>query len=239
MISVAIVEDNAKDRQMLKDGLDYVTQKNGVSFSVVEFENPLQFLGRENAVYDIVFLDVEMPHMNGLELAKEIRKADKQSIIIFVTNLAKYAVHGYEVDALDFILKPCDNYSFMLKMQRALARISKTDGAVTVINAVDGRQIVMPIKRIKYLEVSGHYVSFHTIDGTYNQYTTLKAVENEVRAFAFAKCNRSCLINLNYVEQIVGDDVILTGNEVLAISRPQKRAFLCALSDHIGGRENV
>jgi len=239
MISVAIVEDNAKDRQMLIEGLDYVEKKNGARFSVVEFENPLQFLGRENAAYDIIFLDVEMPHMNGLELAKKIRSTDKQSIIIFVTNLAKYAVNGYEVDALDFILKPCDHYSFMLKIQRALARISKTDGAVTVINTDDGRQIVTPIKRIKYVEVSGHYVSFHTIDGTYNQYTTLKAVENEVRAFAFAKSNRSCIINLNYVEQIVGDDVILTGNEILPISRLQKKAFLCALSDHIGGRNNV
>ena len=236
MIKIAIVEDNPFDRARLKELLGYVFMQGKQEILIDEFETAMHFFVKYQPVYDLVFMDIEMPEMNGLEAARRLRKLDKQVLLVFVTNMAQYAIKGYEVDALDFILKPVDKYSFVLKMQRALARIPHREREGIIINTDTLETIALPVPSIKYVEVNGHYVIYHTCDGEYKQYTTLKSVEEQLRANHFVKCNRCFLVNLGYVESICKDEVCI-GEERLLISRPQKKAFLNAFSDYIGGRK--
>ncbi len=233
MIRIAIVEDSENERVKIKECLSDFERGSDVSFDVQEFPNGLAFLEAYTPEYDLVFMDIEMPGLNGMETAKELRKTDPSVILIFITNLAQYAISGYEVDALDFILKPINRYSFSIKLKRALSRVTtKIEDYMSV--KTDGEMRAVRISSVLWIDVSGHYVVYHTAVGDFTEYTTLKEAAAKVNHGAFALVNRSCLVNLRRIEAITRDTVSV-GSVKLDISRPQRKAFLAALSDYMGG----
>ena len=104
MIRIAIVEDEQLFREKILRYLHRYEEKNKQSFSIKTFENGMQFLTDYRPEYDIIFMDIEMPYLSGMETAKRIRKVDSRTAIAFITNMANYAVQGYEVEAIDFIV---------------------------------------------------------------------------------------------------------------------------------------
>lgn len=114
MVSIAIVEDNEKERAYIRSCLDEISKQEEIPLHVEEFSSGTAFLGNYQPVYDIVLMDIEMPVMNGMETARMLRKIDETVLLLFVTNMSQYAVQGYDVDALDFIVKPINPYSFAI-----------------------------------------------------------------------------------------------------------------------------
>lgn len=233
MIRVAIVEDNQNERDRIRECLAYTEQETGTVFDIQEFSNGLAFISSYCPEYDLVLMDIEMPGMNGMETAKALRAVDSSVILIFVTNMAQYAISGYEVDALDFILKPINRYSFMIKMKRALTRITVRDEEFASVKT-DGEIRKVRISSMLWIDVNGHYVIYHTTDGDVTEYTTLKEAARKVDQGSFALINRSCLVNMRRIEA-VSRDTVTVGNAKLDISRPQRKAFLSTLSDFMGG----
>lgn len=233
MVRIAIVEDNENERAKIRECLTDYERNSGVVFDLQEFSTGLEFLEAYTPEYDLVFMDIEMPGLNGMETAKELRKIDLSVLLVFITNLAQYAISGYEVDALDFILKPINRYSFAIKLKRALSRVSKKSEDYMSVKT-DGETRAVRISSILWIDVNGHYVVYHTTEGDYTEYTTLKEAAAKVSRSAFALVNRSCLVNLRRIEAIARDTVTI-GSVKLDISRPQRKAFLAALSDYMGG----
>ena len=236
MIPIAIVEDRESERARIRDCLSHVEDAEGVQFDVHEFPNGLVFVGALDGPvpYDLVFMDIDMPGMNGMDTAKALRQADPAVLLIFVTNMAQFAISGYEVDALDFILKPINRYSFAIKMKRALSRIpQKTEDYISVRSEGETRSV--RISSIRWIDVKGHYVVYHTADGDLTEYTTLKEACARVNRSAFAWINRSCLVNMRCVSAVSRDTVTI-GEARLDISRPQKKAFLAEMSNYMGGK---
>ena len=233
MFSVAIVDDDEAARTGLRECFKYLETKIGEQFQIDEFTGADHFFMHFDGQYDIIFLDIEMPEMDGMTAARRLREVDKTVTIIFVTNSARYAVQGYEVDALDYIVKPVDKYAFALKMQRALSRVVRRKDANIMLKTNDGIECLQ-VSHIKYLEVEGHYVIYHTYYGDYSVYSTLSADEKKLLASQFVRCNRNYLVNLRYVES-VRDGVCVLAGEELMISRPQKKKFIQALQDYMRG----
>ncbi len=234
MIEIAIVEDDPEERRKIRNCLKEFEANQDILFSVTEFENGLAFIGGYHTGYDIVFMDIDMPGMNGMETARELRKEDPSVLLIFVTNMAQYAVSGYEVDAMDFILKPINRYSFQIKLKRAVNRVpQRTDEYVGI--RTDGTVKQVRITSIRYLDVYGHYVRYHTTGGDYTEYTTLKEASEKLKRSFFVPANRSVLVNLQYVTS-VSKDTVTVGEDQLDISRPQRKTFLTAVTEYIGGR---
>ena len=234
MLQIAIVEDSPAEREKIRECLDYVTETEKISFHIQEFSTGASFLFNANDGWDIVFMDIDMPEMNGMETARAMRKTNQAVILIFVTNMAQYAISGYEVDALDFILKPINKYSFAIKVKRAVARtIKRNDEFIPVRMEGDIHQV--RIASIKYLDMQDHHVIYHTVEGDYSEYITLKEACEKINRKFFVYCNRSYLVNMRHITS-VGKDTVKVGGDELIISRPQRKAFLEALSDFMRGR---
>ena len=233
MIQVAIVEDEGAERQRLRECLRFAAEREGVEIQATEFESGEAFIGHYQPIYDIVLMDIEMPGMNGMEAARALRRMDSSVLLIFVTNLAQYAIMGYEVDALSYILKPVNPFDFSMKIAKAIARTAaREDQRIVIKTARETRGV--RVAAVKYAETDGHYILYHTTEGDFSEYGTLKDAEKKLTQGSFVRCNRCFLVNLRFVSAMK-DDAVCVGGDMLQVSRSQKKAFLNALTLYIGG----
>ncbi len=232
MITVAIVDDDIKCGETLKGFLEQFAKENGVQFDVNYFQSPEQFLNTfKGRKYSVIFMDIEMPGIDGMTTARFIRKHDQTAMLFFVTNFAQFAIEGYEVQAFDFILKPVTYYNFALKMKRAIASFKQARARTLCISSREGKKMV-ETSSIKYVEVIEHEIVYHTTQGNYTVTTeTLKQVEQKLKDLSFVLCNRCYLVNLKYVTGIKKCDVYI-GDEVLRISEARRKDFIRALNNY-------
>lgn len=127
MYHVAIVEDENTFSDELQEYLKQYQEEKDVRFKISIFGDGAEILEDYQSVYDVILLDIEMPKVNGMEAAQRIREIDPDVVLVFITNMASYAIHGYEVGALDFVMKPLTYYTFSMKITRALKRVRKKE----------------------------------------------------------------------------------------------------------------
>lgn len=234
MLRIAIIEDEQDSIRRLQDVLERYGEDASLEFDVRMFANPIRFLDGYRADYDIVFLDIDMPGMNGMDAARELRKMDEEVALVFVTNLARFAANGYEVNALDFIVKPVEYDLFKVKLDRVLRFVERDRVRKVMVKTSDGIRIVR-LESLRFVEVSAHYLFFHTDDGIFKTRGSLKEVESQLSDASFVLCNKCYLINLARV-QAMGKQDINVGGEVIQVSRLKRNEVLAALSDYYGGR---
>ena len=128
MINIAIVEDEAMYAKQLQEFLHQYEKENGEVFNITVYSDGDQIVHKYKSQFDIILMDVEMKFMDGMSAAEEIRKVDTEVVIIFITNMAQYAIRGYAVDALDYVLKPVNYYQFCTKLSRAIQRVQRRRG---------------------------------------------------------------------------------------------------------------
>ena len=233
MIKVAIVEDDIKQSRLLAGFIERYGKEHKLDFSITDFDKANDFYKATDKDFDIVFLDIELPDGNGMEIAEKLRENDKKAIIIFVTNLAQYAVKGYKVRAFDFIVKPFSYSNFAMKLQRALKFIDSKGGSKIYIPVDDGAMCLTSAEII-YAEIIKHKIIYHTTRGEYNSHGTLKKAESLINDPYFVKCNSCYLVNLRFVTAVVDHEVFL-GNISLQMSHPKRKDFLSALNNYFGG----
>ena len=229
----AIVDDEKKATDLLEKYVKEYAEKTSVEFQSVVFHNPSDFLETYSGDYDLVFMDVEMPGLNGIETARELRRMDADVVLIFITNMAQYAIHGYEVEAIDYVLKPLSYADFSLKLQKALRYITRNQDAKITITTKDGI-VQFLVSDIHYVEVTRHYLVYHTSREAYTARGVMKDVEEQLSEHHFMRCNHGCLVNLKYVQSISGNEINVAG-EHLSISRGKKADFLTAFAKYVGG----
>ena len=132
---IAIVEDEQQQRELLRDYVCQYARDTGAHHTVELFGSGEELLERYSPQYDIILLDIEMPGLNGMETAERIRARDADVVLMFVTNMAQYAVGGYAVGALDFVLKPVNYNTFSLRFARAVKRARNASRAASSMPA--------------------------------------------------------------------------------------------------------
>jgi len=235
-IRVAIVEDDRQERLRIRECLTQLEETADYTFRISDFCDGKSFLQWYSPEYDLILMDIMMPDMNGMETAMRLREMDTQVALIFVTNMAQFAIQGYEVQAMDYILKPINKYSFAMKLKRAIARTAVQNNDTIRIRS-DGEIVLLSVNDITYLEIVDHRVVYHTTHGCYAEAISLKDACGKIDRPYFVYCNRSYLVNLRHVTS-VGRDEVTVGGERLIISRPQRKQFVTAFSDFLRGKKH-
>lgn len=234
-IRIAIVEDETKASDLLKSYILQYGRETGMTFAITQFSDAVGLLERYSPDYDIVFMDIQMPYLNGMEAAYRLRTVDQKVILIFTTSLAQYAVKGYDVDALSYLVKPFSYFEFSMKLAKAVKRVPNIESNYFTLHTKAGI-IRLSETEIRYVEIRGHKTDYHAIAGTYSHYSTLKIVEEKLSKELFARCNNCYLVNLFYVKRIEDSKCILDDGTELAISHPKKQKFLSAWKDFCDNR---
>lgn len=232
MIKIAIVEDEHAYAMQLQEYLHKYEKENGEVFEISLFSDGDEIVHKYKPVYDIILMDVEMKFMDGMSAAEEIRKTDTEVVIIFITNMAQYAIRGYAVDALDYVLKPVSYFAFSQRLNRAISRMKKRTGK-TMSVAIKGGAVRLDIANITYIESRGHTLVFHTTGADYETSGTMKELEQELLEYHFYRGNKGYLINLAHVDSIKEGCALVRG-EMLLLSRARKKEFMETLTRYWG-----
>ncbi len=228
MLHISIVEDDSVSAKLLERYVRRYFEETGGAYKLSMYSDGLAFISEYSGNCNIVLMDIEMPHLDGMTTARKLRASDSSASLIFVTNMAKYALKGYEVDALDFMVKPVEYFNFFLKMDKAVRLQKKYEMSHVLLETSDG-VVKLNVQEIRYIESDKHFVIYHTDAGEYRLRGTMNAAEERFAARGFARCGVSYLVNLACVDQVNGAVVTVSG-ETLNVSRAYKKAFLDALS---------
>lgn len=234
MIRIAIAEDDRECFAQLERYIGDYGRETGRAFQITHYDNGEDLVERYAPEFDLILMDVEMPFMDGMTAAGYVRQKDPEVVIIFVTNLAQYAIQGYSVNALDYILKPVNYFSFSQRLGRALQYV-RGRGKSCIVVTVKGGAMKLEVDSIFYIERLGRQLMFHTRTGIHASAATLQEVEAALEGRGrFARCNKGYLVNLEYVDGIQDGCALVRGNKLL-ISRGRRGPFLEALADCVGG----
>lgn len=234
MTRIAVVEDMSFWSEKLSAFLDRYSSESGEVFQKTFFTDGYAIAEDYKGGFELILLDIKMGLMDGMEAAGKIRERDEEVIIIFITSLPQYAIQGYKVNALDYLLKPIDYVTFSLTLSKALRRVPrKGEDFITV--STRGGVVKLRWKDIAWIESQGHRITFHTsgrvVDTTVY---SLKELEERSAGKGFSRCNKGCLVNLSAVDS-VENGFVRIGQASLPVSRGRKAEFMSALTSFMTG----
>lgn len=232
MYNIAIVEDEDVYIRELQEYFQQFESEAGSSFHLTVYHDGDGLLSAYNGQFDIIFMDIQMKFVDGMSAAEEIRRHDSKVVIIFITSMAQYAVKGYEVDAMDYLLKPVSYFTFSQKLQKALNKIKKQPEIFLSI-PVKGGMHKIGVSGILYIESHGHMLNYHMQAETLSSRAKLTDVESTLTRYGFFRINKGSLVNMKYVDTVLDGNCYMQG-VALPIARNKRKAFMDKLTEYIG-----
>lgn len=230
MLKIAIVDDDIGFQNQAKEYIVRYFQQETQQFSIQCYQDGVKFLSEFHCNFDIVIIDIMMPHLNGIEVARKIRLQDKNVLVMFITITPAFAIRGYEVAAVDYILKPLNyegdfRFKFDRVVKKALAERKHTKELV--LKDEEGRYIRLSVDSLIYIDKERDNVVFHTREKTFAHRAPIYKVREALEETqSFAAVNSGCLANMAYIENIDGNNVEMRNGDVLALSRSKRKEFL-------------
>lgn len=227
---IAICDDMEEDVQYIASVVRNWGEKEKISVDLETFPSAESFLFRyaEQKDYDILLLDIEMRSMNGVELAKRIRKENDAVQIVFITGYTDYIAEGYDVSALHYLMKPLSVDKLYEVLNRAVMKIKKNERSLFL--SLSGEMVRIPVYEIKYLEVQQNYVTIHA-ENNYTVKKTLGEFERELDE-RFYRMGRSFIVNLSCINRITKNNVFLSDGSVIPLPRGQYEPLNKAFIEH-------
>lgn len=232
MLNVAIVEDDEKVAATIET---FLLSKKEEDFKITKFKNGREFIDNFHNEFDLIFMDIEMPELDGLSTSEKVRETNKKVPIIIVSYSPKYAVKGYNVNALGYLVKPIGKADFDNLLEKALKTIQANQSSYLFISVKDSVTKI-DTNEILYLEVKGHYLTFYftnkkeplVVRGRIGDY------QDMLYKYDFSRCNECYLVNLKHVTEVLsGKNLVYLSDIVLTISRSKKKQFLNDFTNYV------
>lgn len=233
MIKLAICDDEETMVSDLKDRITGYLKMQSCQFEIDSFQDARSLLQKDTH-YDIIFLDIQMNGISGMEAAQKMRKAGKNSFLVFVTISPEYVYDAFEVEASDYILKPISPRRFSRTMDRILHYISEQKNRCLSIQKGSYCKIVR-FDDILYCEIINRIIYVHTKNEVIDYYCKIKELEKQLDP-CFFRCHRSYLVNLRFVNSCEKGMAHLENSEQIPISRLKQQEFLSAVLLYMKGR---
>ena len=231
MLKIAICDDERAEIAYLAGLVREWACGRGVDARILDFANAESFLFayEDDSSADILLLDIQMGGMDGVALAKAIRKANKEIQIVFVTGYMEYIADGYDVEALHYLLKPVTEEKLFAVLDRAMAKLARNERALYISHAGENTRI--PLYEIRYIEVFHNYATIHaTSDHMVRK--TLVELEKELDD-GFFRTGRSHIVNLRYVRKITKIEAFLSDGAAIPLSRGSYEALNRAMIERL------
>lgn len=234
MISIAVCDDEEKIRIQLNQYINEYINKNNLILHQATYENGERLLDNDLSNIDILFLDIQLGGMNGLDIARQIRKSNKEILIVFITNYAQYAIEGYEVKAFHFLKKPIIHERFQEVMNDAVSKISQMKSDFIVVRSVSEVHRIL-IRDIMYCETYKGHVLVHLKNNEVIEiYSSMGMMEKLLSEKNFYRCHTAFLINFYYVKRLLQKDIIMEDNTMIPISKHRKKSMFNAITNYWG-----
>lgn len=223
MIRIAICDDNSIQLDLLEEILDEYIENRKIDATIEKFGDSVKLAEhvKNNGFYDIYFLDMIMPNMNGLELATTLRMLKDPGKIIFLTSTVEYAVVSYDVKAFYYMLKPADMHKIYHVLDEAISEFENDDA---IVLKREGSDIKILLKDLMYIDLVNRATCYHLRDGRMITDKIIRgAFKDEVSKIAsdddFKYCGISLLLNTKYIDAIDSDTILLKDGSLLYPSK--------------------
>lgn len=220
-VNIAIIDDEKVQVALLEKYIHRWACENNIKTIIEAFNSAesFEFSWSMDKKYNIILLDIQMKGQNGIELAKKIRQEDEILNIIFITAIADYIADGYDVSALNYLIKPIKEDKLYECLNKAILKIPKKEK--TVLVDVDGGIQRIMQNDIIYIEAFAHYIEINTVSGKYTTRKSISTIEKELDNNIFIRCHRSYIVGLKYIKRISNSELQLDNGQAIPISRSQ------------------
>lgn len=217
-LKIAICDDEQNQIEYLSGVVSDWARKNRHIVEVKCYPSAKSFLFdySEEKDFDILLLDIEMPEMNGVELAKTVRKENSTIQIVFITGYYEYFSDGFDVSALHYLIKPADERKLLPVLDRAVSNLNYRQRAVLLTSPGGG--VKVSLADICYVESENVHVAVHTTSGVYHSRISLAKFAEQLDE-TFIKVHRSYIVGLKYVKRISRTDITMLNGDIVPISR--------------------
>ena len=230
---IAVIDDDREMREQMTAYIRRFSEETKKPYEISAFSSADALLKDYRPEYDILIFDIDMPGTNGMDAARKIREKDSRVTILFVTNMAQYAINGYEVEAVDYIIKPIGYYDFSMKFQRAVQKAAQKRPEKLVLATTEGT-VQVNVSDIQYIEASAHYLIYHLPKRELRVRGSIKEHEEEMAQRHFSRVQRSFLVNLAHVEIINTTEVVVAGHR-FSFGRAYREPFMADYMKYLGG----
>lgn len=234
MFKIAICDDEETLIEHLQALLMQYARQTGKTFSCFAFHDGSALLQNYQPDFDLIFMDIKMEKMNGLETAQEIRKTDSTVGLFFLTSLSQYVWKGYEYGAVNYLLKPMTYGRLKMELDRFFARYPGREEPYISFSNDNGKYKVL-YKNLRYAETQKRNVLLHFDSQAQVIYKSMKEVASLLETQPqFARCHASYVVNLSFVKSVENLEAVLTTGERVPISQPKRKEFMAELADFWG-----
>lgn len=232
MIQIAICEDLELDFIETKALIDYYMKKHGLKYHIDGFKTGEALLETFYPCrYSLIILDMILPGINGMEAARILHDQDRDCRLIITTISEEYAIEGYRVQAVDYLLKPFSYKQICDALNRCgLGSVQDTPSISIIVNQT---VTTLPVLDVRIAEIFGNYLLIHTGDAVIKTYLSLSAFETQLPPFTFVRISRSHLVNMHDIVEITGETALLSDGQELSISRRRKRMVKQSFNDFL------
>ena len=221
-MNIAICEDNIEELNIINEYIEQWSKNNNIKVKIDKYQSSESFLFEwtDYNKYDIVFFDIKMKKVSGIELSNLVREKNKVVDIVFVTGMIEYALHGYKVSAMQYLLKPIKQDDIYSCLKKVLERIDSTDeSSKFMIIKTPKKSMKLNYDEIYYFEMFSPNIVIHTIKEEIALRKKISEIEKELKSSSFIRCHRSYIVNLKYVKSISKKTIILENEVNIPLSR--------------------